>query len=117
MKLRAFTATIPLPASPLKGEEINSLPFQGEETNSLPLKGEETNSLPFKGRGGEGMGYVFHVKTASEGRPALRLRWRYGVILSSDPPETVGQYVAKTRCHDRLYQAFQTGILLLVANE
>ncbi|MDP2751779.1 MAG: hypothetical protein Q8O31_04135, partial [Rhodocyclaceae bacterium] len=48
MKFRASTDTIPLPASPLKGEEANSLPF----------KGKEANSLPFKGRVGEGMGYV-----------------------------------------------------------
>ncbi|MDP2752629.1 MAG: nucleotidyltransferase domain-containing protein [Rhodocyclaceae bacterium] len=79
MKLRASTDPIPLPASPLKGEglnslplqgeETNSLPFKGEETNSLPFKGEETNSLPFKGRVGEGMGYVFHTNLTNGGLP------------------------------------------------
>ena len=41
---------IPLPASPLKGEE--------QDENCLPLKGEEQNenSLPFKGRVRVGMG-------------------------------------------------------------
>jgi hypothetical protein len=39
-------APIPLPASPLKGEEHLSLPF----------KGDEHLSLPFKGRVGVGMG-------------------------------------------------------------
>ena len=49
-----FSHPIPLPTSPLKGEEAEkSLPFEAEK--SLPLEAE--NSLPFKGRVRVGMGY------------------------------------------------------------
>jgi hypothetical protein len=63
------THPIPLPTSPLKGEETDAVSIK--VTGSLPLKGEETDavsikvtgSLPFKGRVGVGMGleHLFRV--------------------------------------------------------
>ncbi|MDP2751442.1 MAG: hypothetical protein Q8O31_02390 [Rhodocyclaceae bacterium] len=66
MKLRASTATIPLPASPLKGEE----------------QGASVVSLPFKGRVGVGMGVVSFTRHFYKPQPLRTLEEISADILS-----------------------------------